>query len=101
MDVHEGTRHHDQAAIRLARLCGNYGFQLGRVANRRDDRFHRKGRSRSSEGVQIILGVGRGCRIKQEDYQVNAWSNILKQLKPLASSCWLNKDVTRDVANLS
>src|SRR5215470_11508026 len=30
----ERIRHHDQAAVRLARLCGNHGFELGCVVNR-------------------------------------------------------------------
>src|SRR5438132_5737727 len=34
MDVHEGIRRHDTTTIRLTGLCGNGGFELGRVANR-------------------------------------------------------------------
>jgi hypothetical protein len=33
MGIREGIRHHDQATIRLASLCGNDGFELGVVAN--------------------------------------------------------------------
>src|SRR6516225_4962847 len=70
MDVHEGTWHHHQSTIRLARLCGN-------------NRFY------------------RGCRVEQEDYPVNAWRNLLKQLQPFSSHCRLHKDETGDVATRS
>src|SRR5215471_8169531 len=40
MAAHEAIRHHDQASIRLARLCGNDGFELGRVVDRCGDRLH-------------------------------------------------------------
>jgi hypothetical protein len=49
MGEHEGIRHHDQAAIRRACLCGNDGFEFGRVSNRGRDRLHCEGRNGGSE----------------------------------------------------
>jgi hypothetical protein len=50
MDVHEGIRHHQKAAIRLAGMCGNDGFEPGRVANRRCDRLRCEGGGGGFEG---------------------------------------------------
>src|SRR6516164_830931 len=55
----EGIRHHDQAAIRLVRLCCNDGFELGCAVNRCDDRLHREGSRSGFEGVQPIFGIWR------------------------------------------
>ena len=51
MDVYEGIRHHQKAAIRLAGMCSNDGFELGRVANRRCDRLHCEGWGGGFEGA--------------------------------------------------
>jgi len=39
MDIQETIRHHDQATIRLACMCGNDGFEFRHVMNRRGNRF--------------------------------------------------------------
>ena len=41
--IHEAIRHHDYATVWFACLCGNDGFELGRVLNRCGDRLHSEG----------------------------------------------------------
>src|SRR5262249_47187385 len=82
--VQEGLRHHDQATTRLACLRGNGGFELGHIVNGCCDRLHPEGLSGGSEGIQVIFGKWRGCRVEQEGDPPDARGNLLKQLQPLA-----------------
>ena len=88
----EGIRHHDKATIRLASLCGNDGFELGRVVNRCCDRLHSEGRSGGFEGVQVIFGIWRRCRVEQEGDPGDARRNLLEQLQPLAGQRALHNE---------
>ena len=63
-----------------------------------DDRLHREGRSGSFEGVQVIFGIGRRCRVEQERDPGDARRNLLEQLQPFAGHRRLHKDKTGDVA---
>src|SRR5207237_372163 len=63
----EGIRNYDQATIRLAGLCGDDRFELGTVVNGCDDRLHAQGRGGDFEGVQIIVGICRHCRVEQQN----------------------------------
>src|SRR6516164_6801085 len=99
MGIREGIRHHDQATIRPASLCGNDAFELGRVANRCSDRLHGEGRSGGFEGSQPIFEICRRCWVEQEGYPVDARRNLLEQLQPLASHRRLHSDETGDVSS--
>src|SRR6516164_10288039 len=90
MNVREGIRHHDEAAIRFTGLCSNDRFELGRVANGGCDRLRSGGQSGSFEGVQEIFGIWRRYWVEQEGNPDDAWRNLLKQLQPLASHRRLN-----------
>src|SRR5262245_45883575 len=66
MEVQEGCRHHDKAAIRLACLCGNGGFEFGQVVNRCCNRRQCDGRGGSFNGIQIISEIWSRNRVDQE-----------------------------------
>ena len=87
-----------KAAIRLACLCGNNGVELGHVANRCGDRLHCEGGGGGFEGVQVIFGICRRCRVEQEGDPVDARRNLLEQLQPLARHRALESGETGDVA---
>src|SRR6516165_9187271 len=90
MNVHEGIRRHNKAAIRFAGLCSNDEFELGRVANRGCDHLHSEGQSGGFERIQEIFGIWRRYWVEQEGDSGHARRNLLKQLQPLASHRWLN-----------
>src|SRR5262245_59052233 len=98
MGIREAVRHHDKATIWLTCLCGNDGFQLGSIANRRCDRLDREGRGGGFEWVQENVTIWRRCQIEQESSPIDARCNLFEQLQPLASNRRLRKDETGDVA---
>ena len=98
MGDYEGIRHHDQAAIRRACLCGNDGVELGPIANRCGDRLHCERRSGGFEGVQIIFEMWRRYRVEQEGDPGDARRDLLEQLQPLARDRRLIIGETGDVA---
>src|SRR5437660_11081433 len=98
MDVHEGIRCHDKSNIRLTGLCGNDGFELGRVAKRGCGHFHSGRLSGGFEGGQEKFGIWRRCRVEQERDPGYAWRNLLEQLQPLAGHRRLNTGEAADVA---
>ena len=97
MGAREGIWHHDQAPIRRARVCGNDGFELGRVVNRCGARLHCEERGGGFEGVQLIFGVWRRYRVEQ-DGPLDARRNLLEQLQPLAGHRRLHIRKASDVA---
>src|SRR5262245_30865695 len=99
MGIRERIRHHDQATIWLASLCGNNGFELGHVANRCSDRLNAEGRSGGFEGFQPIFEICRRCRVEHEGYPVDSWRNLFEQLQPLAGHRGLHSDETSDVSS--
>src|SRR5216684_388650 len=98
MDIQETIRHHDQATIQPASLCGNDGFEVGLVVNRCGDRLECEGCSGGFEWVQVNVPVWRRCRIEQESGPVDAWRNLLEQLQPLAGDRRLHNGETGSVA---
>src|SRR6516165_8357551 len=90
MDVREGIRRNDKAAIQFPGLCSNDGFELGRVANGGRDRLHSERQSGGFEWVQEIFGIWRRYRVEQERDPGNAQRNLLEQLQPLAGHRRLN-----------
>src|SRR5262249_37153226 len=48
------------------------------------DRLHPEGLSGGSEGIQVIFGKWRRCRVEQEGDPPDARGNLLEQLQPLA-----------------
>src|SRR6516165_4261252 len=59
MGIGEAVRHHDKAAIRLACLCGNDGFEFAAVMDGRHGLLHCERSGRSFEGRQIIIGLNK------------------------------------------
>ena len=97
MCVGEGIRHHDQAGIWLACVCGNHGLELGRVAYRCRCSVYRKGCGSSLKGLEVILGIGRRCGVKQQGDAGYARCDLLKQLQPFAGNCRLHDDESGDI----
>src|SRR5437588_7799416 len=89
---------HHKAAIWLACMCGNDGFELGNVVNRCRDSLHCEGRSGGFKGVQEIFGVRRRCRVEQEGDPGDERRDLLEQLQPLAGHRALKSDETGGVA---
>ena len=66
--------------------------------NRCCDRLHCEGRSGGFEGLQVIFGIWRRCRVEQEGDPGDARRNLFEQLQPLAGHRRLHIDETGDVA---
>src|SRR5262245_15624585 len=83
----ERIRHHDQAAVRLASLCSNHGFELGCLVNRCSGCRHGEDARGGPEGVQPMFGICRRCRVEQHCDPRHARCTFLQQLKPFTGHC--------------
>src|SRR6516225_1978605 len=99
MGIGEAVRHHDKAAVRLACLCGNDGFDFAAVIDRRHGLLHCERPGRSFEGRQIIIGIGRRRGIEQDSDPSNTRRNLLEQLQPLAGYPWLHNVKTGGITS--
>jgi hypothetical protein len=95
---HVGIRHHEKAAVRLARLCGTDGFELGHVAHGRHDRLHSEGRGGGFEGIQVNLNIRGSFRVIHGGDPRDTRCNLLEQLEPFADHARLEIDEASDVA---
>src|SRR5262249_10835125 len=98
MGVQETVWHRDQAAVRFACLCGNYGFEFRNVINRCGDRLHCEGYGGGFEGLQVYFGIWRRFRMEQESDSVDARRDLLEQLKPFTGYRRLEINETGEVA---
>src|SRR5262245_17080494 len=78
MGIREAVRHHDKATIWHTCLCGNDGFQLGSIANRRCDRLDCEGRGGGFEWVQENVAIWRRFQIEQESDPIDARCNLFE-----------------------